>query len=203
MPAHANDPPQRKGWRESPAPSGGSPPTKSRTARWTKKASDGRHESAVLRYRLRVAFWSLLFTGLVGWLIVWLIWRPVQTPLFAFVVTNYASPIPPNAWASEDLGALRAMGEGGGLLEEKRIIDFHEVSAWESKEKWLGEIRDGIASSTPGGPSRNAIIIYLSLHGVVNEKGEPCLIPPGASPWKGSESDPRSRAPDRTLQIFG
>ena len=39
----------------------------------------------------------------------------------------------------------------------------------------------------PGGPNKNAIIICLSLHGVVDESGEPCLIPPGASPWQSSQ----------------
>ena len=126
MPASGSNPPQRKGWREGSKPgrAAGSAPAagKSRGAGWTKKTADDRYESALLRYRLRVVFWTLLFCGLVGALGYYLFWRPVRTPLIAYAATSYAAPIPPNAWASEDLAGLRTLGSEGGLLEEKRIV---------------------------------------------------------------------------------
>jgi hypothetical protein len=183
MSAPGNIPPQRKGWRESSRPGTAASPGKTKAAGWTKKTSDGRYESAVLRHRMRTVSWSFLFLGLVG-LFLYYVFRPVvRTPLVVYVATNYAPPIPPNSWASEDLDGLRSLGKEGGLLEEKRIVDFHDVPAWESKDQWLREIRRQIDMAVPGGPARNTIIIYLSLHGVVDEKGEPCVIPPGASPW--------------------
>ncbi len=196
MPASGSNPPQRKGWREGSKPgraAGPGPGTgKSRGAGWTKKTVDDRYESALLRYRLRVVFWTLLFCGLVGALGYYLFWRPVRTPLIAYAATSYAAPLPPNAWASEDLAGLRTLGSEGGLLEEKRIVAFRETPAWETpvregKDKWLRELRGQIETAVPGGPNKNAIIIYLSLHGVVDENGEPCLIPPGASPWQSGQ----------------
>ncbi|MGO9115756.1 MAG: hypothetical protein ACLP9L_41650 [Thermoguttaceae bacterium] len=187
MPNPTHDPPPRKGWRESSQPALGSSPAKSRAAGWTRKTSDGKYESAVLRYRLRVVFWSVLFAGLVGVYIYYVFRQVVRTPLVAYVATKYDSPIPPNAWASEDLSGLQEMSSEGSLLQEKRIVDFHKVDTWESKDQWFSDIRHAIASATPGGPSRTSIIIYLSMHGVVDEKGEPCLIPPGVSPWKSSD----------------
>ena len=141
----------------------------------------------MLRHRLRVVFWSFLFAGLTGGF-VYYVFRPVvRTPLLAFVATNYASPFPPNAWASEDLSGLQALGQEGRLFEEKRIVDFRDVPSWESKDQWLRQMRQAIDTARPGGPSRDTIIVYLSLHGVVDEKGEPCIVPPGASPWRSSE----------------
>ena len=191
MPASGSNPPQRKGWREASKPGrgGGSSPGsgRSRGAGWTKKTADDRYESALVRYRLRVAFWTLLFCGLVGALGYYLFWRPVRTPLIAYAATSYAAPLPPNAWASEDLVGLRSLGSEGGLMEEKRIVDYREMPAWEGKDKWLREMRRQIDTAVPGGPNKNTIIIYLSLHGAVDEGGEPCLIPPGASPWQSSQ----------------
>jgi hypothetical protein len=191
MPPSGSNPPQRKGWREASKPgrTAGAAvgPARSRGAGWTKKTADDRYESALLRHRLRLVFWSLLFLGLVGALGYYIFWRPVRTPFIAYAATSYAAPIPPNAFASEDLVGLRSLGSEGGLLEEKRIIDFREMPAWESKDKWLRELRRQIDTAVPGGPAKNAIIIYLSVHGVVDENGEPCLIPPGASPWQSSQ----------------
>ena len=111
----------------------------------------------------------------------------MRTPLVAYIATGYAAPLPPNAWASEDLAGLRSLGAEGNLLEEKRLVDFHEAPPWESKEQWLRELRRQIETSAPGGPTKRAIIIYLSLHGAVDGQGEPCLIPPGVSPWQSGE----------------
>ena len=191
MPASGSNPPQRKGWREASKPgraAGSSPASgKARGAGWTKKTVDDRYESALLRYRLRVASWSLLFCGLVGALVYWLLVRPVRTPLIAYAATGYAAPLPPHAWANEDLAGLRSLGSEGGLLKEKRIVEYCEMPAWETKDKWLRALRGQIEKSGPGGPNKNAIIIYLSVHGVLDESGEPCLIPPGASPWQSSQ----------------
>ncbi len=133
MPAPGNNPPQRKSWREASEPGRAAAPAAgkagSRGAAWTKKTAENRYESAVLRHRLRVGFWSLLFVGLVGALLYYLFWRPVRTPLVAYVATSYAAPLPPNAWASEDLAGLRSLGAEGNLLEEKRLLDVHERPA--------------------------------------------------------------------------
>lgn len=198
MPASPSNPPQRKGWREASKPgraAGSSPASgKARGAGWTRKTVDDRYESALLRYRLRVAFWTLLFFGLAGAFVAYLIWRPVQTPLIAYAATSYAAPLPPNAWANEDLVGLRALGSKGGLLKEKRIVEYCEMPAWESKDKWFRALREQVEKSVPGGPTKKwswseggAVIIYLSLHGALDESGEPCLIPPGASPWQSSQ----------------
>ena len=84
------------------------------------------------------------------------IW-PVRTPLVAYVATSYATPLPPNAWASEDLAGLRSLGAGGNLLEEKRLLDVRDVPPWESKEQWLRELRRQIESASPGGPTKKAM----------------------------------------------
>ena len=81
MHSSGDNPPQRKGWRESSKSGAAAAPAKSRAASWTKKTADGRYESALLRHRLQVVFWSVLLIGLVG-VFLYQVFRPVvRTPL--------------------------------------------------------------------------------------------------------------------------
>ena len=153
MPAPGNTPPQRKGWRQSSKSSTATSPTRPKAAGWTKRASDGEYESAVLRHRLRVVFWSLLFAGLIGGLPLlrfqarscerrWWRLRPRTTRRRSPLTRGQRGPRRP-----------AIAGQEGGLFEEKRIVDFRDVPAWESKDQWLREIRQANRYG-PAGRSR-------------------------------------------------
>ena len=70
---------------------------------------------------------------------------------------------------------------------------------WESKESGVAELRRQLAAAQPGGPHKDLVVLYLSMPGAVDGQAEPCLIPPGASPWK---SDQWLRVRDLLGQLF-
>jgi hypothetical protein len=158
-----------KSWR------GGKGPVPSERAKggWTKK-TDRTYEHAAARHRLKIAVWSLLLVALVAGFIIWLIWTPMRTPFLLAAVTDYAAPILPNAWASEDIQRFLA-------LDKAEVLKCSEV-AWQTKEQGLHQLCQELDSAKPGGPHRDLVIVYLSMHGAVDGSGEPCLLPPGAAP---------------------
>jgi hypothetical protein len=166
-----------KTWRGGARPPAGQPAPQKR-AGWTEKP-DQEYERSALRHRAKIVGWSLLFLVLIVGFVVWLIWTPMRTPFLISAVTNYGFPIPPNAWAKED-------AERFSSLDKKEVLKCFDVR-WESKELGLRQLRQQLDGAQPGGPDRNLIVIYLSMHGAVNGAGEPCLLPPGALPWDSSE----------------
>jgi Mg-chelatase subunit ChlD len=172
----------RAGWRAKAA---GSPSTAPATGRkaagWAeKKGAD--YQRTVRRHKFRIAAWSLLFLGLIAAFILYLLPTPVPTPFLVAVVTDYEAPVPPNAWAEED-------AEGLQDLDRQRVLKCIRIppARWESKESGIDELRRQLESTKPGGPRKDLVVMYVSMPGVVDGKGEPCLIPPGASPWKSDQ----------------
>lgn len=176
----------RKGWRGGARPSSPSArPAGARLAGWA-EAPDREYQRAIMRYRLKVGFWSLLFVTLVIGFILVLIWWPQRTPLLAIAVTDYDAPLPPNAWAREDIDRLFELGKEGSWWKEKRILAYSELS-WDSNELGKLGVREFLRKAQPGGPGKNVILIYLSIHGAVDGNGEPCFIPSGAAQRKSDD----------------
>jgi len=182
MPGSAGPPseqPQRPSWRAKPAASAGGPhPAGRKGSGWAEK-KDATYQHAAVRHGLRIAAWSLLFLSLLAGFVVWLVWTPLRTPLIIATATNCESPLAPNAWAREDAERLQ-------ILDQEEVLKCSAV-AWESKELGLAQLRRQLEAAVPGGPHKDLVILYLSLPGAVDEAAEPCLIPPGASPWKSDE----------------
>jgi len=156
--------------RKAPATSGWSAAAKG--AGWAQQP-DRSAESATRWHRVKVGLWLLLAIALIAGFLVYLMYRPMRTPLLMAAVTRYAPPWPPNAWAQED-------------LQELTVLDRREVAtcvqlAWESHDVGLRQLRSQLDAVRPGGPGRNVVIIYLSMHGAVDAQGRPCLVPPGTA----------------------
>ena len=187
MPASPSGPSPRKSWRtgakSSPPP--GARPARGKTAGWAESRNRD-FDREILRFRLKMGFWSLLFLTLVFGFVLVLLWWPQRTPLLVVAVTDYRAPLPPNAWADEDIDRLRQLGEGGTWWKEKRILTLSRID-WHSRELGRQRLHEQLKRTRPGGPGKNLIMLYLSMHGVVDSKGEPCLIPPEASPRKSDE----------------
>lgn len=170
------DPP---GWRRGGQPqTGPARPGPPRAAGWAKKKDRG-YERAARWHRLRIGIWILLLAGLIGGFVVWLIWTPMRTPFLVAVVTDYPAPIPPNGFAQEDRERLRE-------LDAEEILKYLPVD-WQSKESGLRNLRRELDAATPGGPGKDLVIVYLSMHGAVDSSGEPCLLSPGASPLQSGQ----------------
>ncbi len=99
--------------------------------------------------------------------VVALIPRKRSTPVIAIAVTEYTHPVPLNAWAAEDRQ---------GLLDLKDTLSVDEKlpNDWKSL---AGALAKQGADSAP-------LIISLSMHGVIDDDGNACLLPATALPLK-------------------
>jgi len=168
--------------RKSPAASRWSAAAKG--AGWAQQP-DRSAESATRWHRIKVGLWLLLAIGLIAGFLVYLMYRPMRTPLLMAAVTRYAPPWPPNAWAQEDLQGLT-------VLDRREVASCVQL-AWESHDAGLRQLRSQLDAVRPGGPGRNVVIVYLSMHGAVDAQGRPCLVPPGGA------ADDRDWLPVREL----
>ncbi len=125
--------------------------------------------------RSRLAALTLLFLGLVALFVYELWFRPIQTPLIAISAPPYAWPLPPNAWAQEDLRGL-------GQLDDESLRILDTSSAWRSAEGGFAALDRQLHQASKLGAKSGAVILYVSMHGAVDGDGQPALIPPGASP---------------------
>ena len=166
----------KAGWRGAARGRGGLP--QKPLGGWAQKKDYG-PQQAILWRRVKVAAWSLLSAALIVGFIVKLLFTPTRTPLVAVVLTDYDDPFPPNAWAREDFANL-------SRLDREEVLKCSEI-AWESKEQGLRELCRRLDGAKPGGPGKDTVILYLSMHGAVDAEGGPCLLPPGASPSDRSQ----------------
>ena len=127
--------------------------------------------------------YTLLGAILLGVFLYLLLLSPEKTPVLLITGIRYESPIPPNAWALEDSDTLKELtdtlltveiagewgDEGNARKEFRRKLKEHS------------SLRRGLRTI------REPVLIYLSLPGLVNRAGQPCLLPPRSSPW--SEDD--------------
>ncbi len=161
------------GWRNKPGSSvRGGRRSGQEGAGWTKR-KDRTQQRSVMRHRVKLAAGVLVAAGLVVGFLVYLMHKPMRTPLLAVVVTEYDAPIPPNAWAVEDVERLAE-------LDDEEILKYVRCR-WESKEQGLRQLRKQLDAMQPGGPGKDVVVVYLSMHGVLDGDSRPCLLPPGAS----------------------
>lgn len=141
-----------------------------------------------VRSRLRSRRWiraiavGLLF-GLAGGLVaIWLVLlahRPRLTPLLAAVAIDYRWPVEPNAWAGEDLARIRSL--------HRQSLRVSDLSAdWRSRDLALRRLDQELTTLVTTRSISDTVVVYLSLHGVVDEKGQPHLLPTEASPLDSS-----------------
>lgn len=127
---------------------------------------------------MKVGAFLLAFVGLLSLFVYQLWFRPIQTPLIVISAPAYAYPLPPDAWSQEDLAGLADLdGE-----ESLHLLDTS--SAWRSLESGLANFDRQLHAAARLGSKTGTVIIYVSMHGVVDRAGQPALIPPGGSPLR-------------------
>jgi Mg-chelatase subunit ChlD len=100
--------------------------------------------------------------------------REVQPPFVTIVKTDYQDPFTPNAWAQEDLRALR---DGDDRLHGRTIgvVDFSEADRRSDSLFPAAVDRQSLRSQAR---DRGVIIFYVSMHGVVDDSGRACVAFP-------------------------
>ncbi len=116
------------------------------------------------------------------------VWRyPTTTPVIAVCVTDYPAPLPPNAWAYEDGLAMGLLGNSAYLRPvyqvevagDKREAP-KELIALESAptaKDWLAALSMAVKAGVGNVGETQTVVLYLSLHGAIDDAGRPCLIP--------------------------
>ncbi|HKD37809.1 MAG TPA: vWA domain-containing protein [Pirellulales bacterium] len=143
---------------------------------WSTQPQERMQKRDVWR-RLRLGAFLLLFVGLLALFVYQLWFRPIQTPFVAITAPTYGFSIPPNAFAQEDL-------QGLADLNDQSIELLDTTSAWRSTESGLAAFDRQLHAASKLGSKTGAVIIYVSMHGVVDGAGQPALIPPGGSPLR-------------------
>lgn len=175
---------------------------------WARKKQDD-SEKLIWIFRAKIAFGVLLTVGLFA-LIVWMLPRPTTTPFISLVVTDYEYPLPPNAWAYDDVENIRRVLANDGPDRnggETLTTNADRQIAWKAdKSEWINNLKRRVEEAanvrwyeTLGrGPGKGAIIVYLSGLGVVDDNGRACLLMPG-KPDAEAVFDPEQRIPMRDI----
>ena len=142
-------------------------PSTTRSRYW----QGGQGASLFSRWQVKLAILGLLTAGLIGALVSLVLRWDVRVPVIALSVCGFDDPIPPNALAWEDLEQLRK------ILGTYDNVSLHvENGVTGNAANLLSTLGESLRQARMGGPNKDTIIVYLSSHGVVNERNEPCLL---------------------------
>lgn len=132
--------------------------------------------AALTRSSNRRAIVMLLFSVTLAALFVWaLLFSPAKTPLVVISATDYAWPVPPNAWVAEDLKGFQELDDG-----TLHVVDTS--ASWRSKAAGLEELDKQLRALGKSRGNDGSVLFYVAMHGLVDEQGAPCLLLPGTSP---------------------
>lgn len=117
-----------------------------------------------------------------------LVWRiPTTTPVIAVCVTDYPAPLPVNAWAYEDWENMASLGDSNYLRPQYTKNDVEDVSGAPEEfialksatavNDWLKALGVAIEAGVGNAGDAKTVVLYLSMHGAVDDAGRPCLIP--------------------------
>lgn len=124
--------------------------------------------------RLALPFYVCLLATLLvgGFFVVVVLSRPAKTPILTLTGT-YGPQWDLNAWVAEDINAIGALGEHTCSVQALPDIDHLAGGLWDAADEML---RSSLASCGDHLP----LILYVNLHGAVNDEGAACWIPPSA-----------------------
>ncbi|HEY3391891.1 MAG TPA: vWA domain-containing protein, partial [Lacipirellulaceae bacterium] len=106
-------------------------------------------------------------------LVALMLLREWRTQVIIVTATDYSLPAPLNPWAVEDGNALKE-------LQQENLTPVTDIT-----DKWRAQpnlatllqlLEEEIEQT------RAPLIVYISMHGIVNDERMPCLLPPGVGP---------------------
>jgi hypothetical protein len=185
------DAPSKKSWRGS-----SESPEDAARYRW-QAAGAAEKESGAGRkfwFRVKVATLFLLAFGLIGCFIYYLILRAPKTPFIAVAITAYPSPVSTNAWAREDVDGFESL--------EGETLEFADLSTeWLSDKRAVESLKRQLKIARPSAERAKILVLYLSLHGVSDEAGNPCLQLANSAPLASKTWFPLSTVLEELKQL--
>lgn len=116
---------------------------------------------------------SLLSLGVVATFFMSIVLdRPAKTPIVT-LTGMYGPNWDINPWVEEDLNSIRSLQAGPFAVHELPGPNRLMAGFWDQADTVL---RDAMLST----PVDQAVLVYVNLHGAVDDQGRACLIPPDA-----------------------
>lgn len=137
------------------------------------------------RQRRRLRIMLFLSAVLSSLFVLLLIYWPVRVPFVLITATPYGWPLPPNAWVAEDAAAFDE-------LHNQTLQVMQAEPGWRNRAEFLDGWRKQLQAAERARHGGDALLMYVSAHGVVDEQGRPCLIPPAASALRSEQWIPLS-----------
>ena len=143
-------------------------------------------------HRLKVAAAWMLFLGLTLWLVYLILNDPRQTPFVPVAITRYEFPVPPNAFAREDVERFNDLhGVTLAITAYPGVEERDLNQPWRNVNDGLNRLGVLLEEAARRASKKQVIVIYLSAQGVVDVDGQgrpqPCLLPPGGSALNSDE----------------
>ncbi len=136
---------------------------------------------------------TLLWLGCLALFMVFVFYLipPKNTPLVMLRASRYPLQMPPLALAAEDEHFLKRVSPSNLPLRQSASFRYlgssdNQTDEEGTPQRFLAQLKT-VKPSGPGWFSRNdAVVIYISAHGLVNEQGQACLVPPNADAFNTS-----------------
>lgn len=148
---------------------------------WRGGYAEDRPISRFLGFARRKIIWGvllLLATFLFVGLISLLLFAPQRTPLVVLTAAPYTQPLPPNAWAFEDVENL-------GWLDGKNLTVRRQTRLIDSEVAFREQLSEGLSRAKSIGLEQ-PLILWISMHGAtgikkLGGKGAVHLLTPDAT----------------------
>jgi len=145
---------------------------------WRGSYAEDRRFSRFLAFARRKLIWGILLllaTSLFVGLIWLLLFAPQRTPLVVLTAAPYTQPLPPNAWAFEDVENLN-------WLDGKNLTVRRQARPIDSEAAFREQLSEGLSRAKSISPEQ-PLILWISMHGVagikrLGGKGEAHLLTP-------------------------
>jgi hypothetical protein len=107
-----------------------------------------------------------------------------QVPIVVGCVASYRSPLAIIPLVDEDRALLASLARPGSFFFDPGSAMVYDTSASlpsATADEMLATLTSTLRRTKPGGPDGDMAIVYLTAIGTLDDRGRPCLVPPGAS----------------------
>ncbi|MBM4010424.1 MAG: hypothetical protein FJ286_03450 [Planctomycetes bacterium] len=121
-----------------------------------------------------------------------------QVPIVVGCVASYRSPLAIIPLVDEDRALLESLARPGNFFLDPGSAMVYDTSASlasATADEMLATLTSNLRRTKPGGPDGDMAIVYLTAIGTVDERGRPCVVPPGHS------DDPTGLDQESYLQV--
>ena len=125
--------------------------------------------------RLAFAGWLGIGVAMLAGLVYSLPYSPDKTPCFVLVESDYPVPLSVNGWAEDDVALLSE-------LDSENIAVYPVASSWDQVASGLTDVSRQVREHAADAINCGSCILYVNAHGLVDDQGQPCIVPAAGQP---------------------